>query len=114
MDGGNSLKILYVETLDAMCISWSKFHTSVFLFLGIVPGMRAYPLGNIDLQVTFGDHSNFHTETLIFEVVNFERSYHAILGHSWYAKFMAVSNYTYLKLKMPGPNGVIMVSGSFK
>ena len=27
---------------------------------------------------------------------------------------MAVPNYTYLKLKMPGPNGVITVSGSFE
>jgi hypothetical protein len=26
---------------------------------------------------------------------------------------MGVPNYTYLKLKMPGPNGVITVSGSF-
>ena len=31
-----------------------------------------------------------------------------------YAKFMAVPNYTYLKLKMPGPNGVITVNGSFE
>jgi hypothetical protein len=27
---------------------------------------------------------------------------------------MAVPNYTYLKLKLPGPNGVISVSGSFE
>jgi hypothetical protein len=27
---------------------------------------------------------------------------------------MAVPNYTYLKLKMPGPNGVITVNGSFE
>ena len=40
--------------------------------------------------------------------------YHAILGRSAYAMFMAVPNYTYLKLKMPGPNGVITVSGSFE
>ena len=26
---------------------------------------------------------------------------------------MAISNYTYLKLKMPGPNGVITVSSAF-
>ena len=26
---------------------------------------------------------------------------------------MAIPNYTYLKLKMPGPNGVIMVSSAF-
>jgi hypothetical protein len=27
---------------------------------------------------------------------------------------MTVPNYTYLKLKMPGPNGVIIVEGSFE
>ena len=27
---------------------------------------------------------------------------------------MAVPNYTYLKLKMPGPNGVITIEGSFE
>ena len=27
---------------------------------------------------------------------------------------MAVPNYTYLKLKLPGPNGVITMSGSFE
>ncbi|XP_025815575.1 uncharacterized protein LOC112892656 [Panicum hallii] len=62
----------------------------------------------------FGDCSNFRIETMIFEVVDFEGSYHTILGHPCYAKFMAVLNYTYLKLKMPGPNDIIMVSDSFK
>jgi hypothetical protein len=36
--------------------------------------MRVYPLGNIDLPVTFGARGNFHTETLIFEVVDFQGS----------------------------------------
>ena len=31
-----------------------------------------------------------------------------------YAKFMAIPNYTYLKLKMPGPKGVITVSSSYE
>jgi hypothetical protein len=81
MDGASSLNILYVETLDAMGIPRSKLRTSIFPFLGIVPGMRAYPMGNIELLVTFGDRNNFHTETLIFEVVNIEISYYTILGH---------------------------------
>jgi hypothetical protein len=76
--------------------------------------MRAYPLGNIDLPITFGDHSNFHIETLIFEVVDFEGSYHAILGRPCYTKFMVVPNCNYLKLKMPGPNSVIVVSSSIE
>ena len=48
-----------------------------------------------------------------FEVVDFPRTYHAILGRPCYAKFMAVPNYTYLKLKMLGPNGVITVGSTF-
>ena len=31
-----------------------------------------------------------------------------------YAKFMAIPNYTYLKMKMPGPKGVITVSPTFE
>ena len=50
---------------------------------------------------------------LTFEVVNFLGSYHAILGRQCYAKFMAVPNYTYLKLKMIGLNDVITVGSTF-
>ena len=46
-------------------------------------------------------------ETLTFMVVGFHGTYHAILGSPCYGKFMAVPNYTYLKLKMPGPCKVI-------
>ena len=77
-------------------------------------GKQAVPLGQIDLPVTFGDHSNYRTETLTFDVVGFLGTFHAILGRPWYAKFMAVPNYTYLKLKMPGPYGVITIGTSFR
>ena len=46
-------------------------------------------------------------------MVDFPGSYHAILGRPCYAKFMAISNYTYLKLKMLGPNDVITVGSTF-
>ena len=72
------------------------------------------PLGQIDLPVTFGDQSNYRIETLNFDVVGFPGTFHAILGRPCYAKFMAVPNYTYLKLNMPGPHGVITVGTSFQ
>ena len=53
-------------------------------------------------------------ETLTFEVVGFHGTYHAILGHPCYMKFMAVPNYTYLKLKMLGPGRVITIGISFQ
>ena len=46
-------------------------------------------------------------------MVDFAGSYHAILGWPCYAKFMVILNYTYLKLKMLGPNGVITVGSTF-
>jgi hypothetical protein len=47
-------------------------------------------------------------------VVGFRGTYHAILGRPCYAKFMAIPNYTYLKMKMPGPKGVITVGSSIE
>jgi hypothetical protein len=76
-------------------------------FHGIVPGKCVKPLGQIDLPVWFGTLDNFCKETLNFEVVGFRGAYHAILGRPCYAKFMAVPNYTYLKMKMSGPKGVV-------
>jgi hypothetical protein len=53
--------------------------------------------------------SNYCTETLAFEVVDFSRSYHVILGWSCYVKFMVIPSYAYLKLKIPKPAEVITV-----
>jgi hypothetical protein len=47
-------------------------------------------------------------------VVGFRGTYHAVLGRPCYAKFMAVPNYTYLKLKMSGPNRVITVGSTYR
>jgi len=68
----------------------------------------------MDLPITFRNPINYRMETLNFEVVGFHGTYHAILGHPCYAKFMIVPNYTYLKLKMSGPRGVIIVDTSFQ
>ena len=92
MDGGSGLNILYVDTLDAMRIPRSELCLVVSPFHGMIPGAQAYPLGPIDLPVTFGNRANFRSEVLTFEVVDFPGSYHAILGRPCYAKFMAIPN----------------------
>ena len=40
--------------------------------------------------------------------------HHAIFGRPAFAKFMARPCYIYSKIKMPGPNGIIIVQGDFK
>jgi hypothetical protein len=109
MDGGSSLNILYAHTLHLLGIGLDQLRPSTTPFHGVVPGKHVQPLGQIDLPVWFGTPDNFRKETLSFEVVGFKGAYHTILGWSCYAKFMAVPNYTYLKMKMLGPKGVITV-----
>jgi hypothetical protein len=113
MDGGSSLNIIYAETLRLLQINLSMIRAGATPFHGIIPGKRVQPLGQLDLPVCFGTPSNFWKETLTFEVVGFRGTYHVVLGRPCYAKFMVVPNYTYLKLKMPGPNRVITVGSTY-
>ena len=53
-------------------------------------------------------------EMLTFEIADFPGAYHAILGRPCYAKFMAIPNYTYLKLKMLGPHEIITIGGDLQ
>jgi hypothetical protein len=114
MDGGSSLNIIYTETLGLLQIDMSTIRAGAAPFHGIIPGKRVQPLGQLDLPVCFGTPSNFWKETLTFEVVGFRGTYHTVLGGRCYAKFMAVPNYTYLKLKMSGPNGVITIGSTYR
>ena len=45
MDGGSSLNILYVNTLDAMRIPRLELRPTSSPFYGVILGAQAYPLG---------------------------------------------------------------------
>jgi hypothetical protein len=114
MDRGSNLNIIYTETLGLLGIDLSTIRAGAAPFHGIVPGKRVLPLGQLDLPVYFETPSNFRRETLTFEVVGFRGTYHVVLGKTCYAKFVVVPNYTYLKLKMPGPKGIITVGSTYR
>ena len=69
-------------------------------------------MGSLVLEVVFGSPDNFRSEELIFDIAPFRSGYHALLGRTAFTRFNAVPHYAYLKLKMPGPCGVIIVSGN--
>ncbi|XP_066354542.1 uncharacterized protein [Miscanthus floridulus] len=114
MDGGSGLNIVHPGTLDRIGIPWSSLHPSKVSFYGIIPRKEVVPLERIRLNVTFDQLDNFCKEPLTFMVVNFPGIYNTILGQPCFTKFMVVPNYTYLKLNMLGPKGVITVEGSFE
>ena len=51
MDGGSGLNILYID----MRIPWSELCLVGSPFHGVILGAQAYPLGQIDLPVMFGN-----------------------------------------------------------
>jgi hypothetical protein len=111
INGRSGLNVIFVDTLKKMDFDFKRLTEWDEPFFGIVSGKAAYPMGRVSLPVTFGTKENFRTEYLSFEVADFKSSYHAILGRSMLARFMAVPHYTYLVLKMLAPKGVIIVYG---
>src|ERR1041384_3497752 len=113
MDGGSSMNIIFVSTLQKMLIPRSVWKKSSTVLHGVVPGEAATSLGVIELEVVFGNRRNFAKHVLEFEVLDWQSQYHAILGRPAFTQFMVVPHYAYLKLKMPGSTGVFTIDGSF-
>jgi hypothetical protein len=90
VDGGSSLNILFLVSFNQMGLSESLVHPSRAPFNGIVPSAATTPVSQITLPVTFGTRENFCTETIQFEVTNFEIAYNAFLGRPAHSKFMAI------------------------
>jgi hypothetical protein len=114
IDNGSSINIMYRDTMQKLGIKENMLEPSKTTFCGIVPGLSCAPLGKIRIDVMFGNRDNCRVENLIFEVVDLESPYHALLGRPALAKFMASSHVAYLKMKIPGPKGVITIIGDYK
>ena len=112
MDGGISLNLLYQDTVRKMGIDPSRIKPTTTTFKGAVLDIEAHCTGSIILEVVFSSPNNFRSEGLTFDIVPFRSSYHALLGRTAFARFNAVPHYAYLKLKMPGPCGVITINGN--
>jgi hypothetical protein len=114
VDAGSGINLIYAKTLWAMHISLEFLKPTDCSFHGIVLGSANYPLGRIALNVCFGNCQNYRRKKLDFKVMDWPSQYHAILRRPAFSRFMALLHYTYLVLKMLGPNGIITVKGSFE
>jgi hypothetical protein len=114
VDGGSSINVTFPQTLLGLGVALKELHESDTPFFGIVPTEGEYPLGHIYMLVTFGTPKNYRTEFLRFEVASFDCGYNAIIGRLGLAKFMAILHYSYMILKMSGPQGIITVHADFQ
>jgi hypothetical protein len=107
IDGGVAINLISLVAFQKLQIPLSRLSPSS-LFLGVYPG-SIIPLGSISLPVTFGTHENYHTESVIFDIMEVKLPFNAIIGRPALYQFIAVIHYGYLVLKMPSPNGIIKI-----
>jgi hypothetical protein len=105
---------MYRDTMQKLGIKENMLEPSKTTFHGIVPGLSCTPMGKIRIDVMFGSWDNYRVENLMFEVVDLDSPYHALLGRPVLAKFMTSTHVAYLKMKIPGPRGVITIIGDYK
>jgi hypothetical protein len=65
--------------------------------------------GCISLLVTFRMPENFRTESFLFDIMEVNLPFNAILGKPAMYQFIMVAHYGYLVLKMPSPSGVLKI-----
>jgi hypothetical protein len=75
-------------------------------------GKGTFPVGKIELPLSFGVAPNARSEQVTFDIVDMVYPYNAIMGRGSINKFEAAIHRLYLCMKIPGPQGVITVYGN--
>jgi hypothetical protein len=114
VDGGSSINVTFPRTLLALRVALKDLTESDTPFFSIMPTEGEYPLGHIYMPVTFGTPENYRNEFLRFEVARFDCGYDAIISRPGLAKFMAIPHYSYMILKMSGPQGINSMHADFQ
>jgi hypothetical protein len=109
IDGGAGLNVISHAAFKQLQILGSRLGPSR-PFSGVGP-QSVYPLGSIALPVTFETEENFHAENVVFDIAEVNLPFNAIIGRLALYRFMAISHYGYLVLKMPTPTGVLTMQG---
>jgi hypothetical protein len=111
MDTGSAADIIFVKAFRQMQEPDDKIHDATHPLCGF-GGRQIVALGKITMSVTFGYIHNTRTEQVVFDIVDMEYPYNAIIGRGTLNAFEAILHTTYLCMKIPSGQGPIDVHGS--
>jgi hypothetical protein len=111
VNNGNQADIIFLHAFDRMGINHSLLKPSDNPLYGF--GWKGtFPVGKIELPLSFGVAPNARSEQVTFDIVDMVYLYNAIMGRGSINKFEVAIHGLYLCMKIPGPQGVITVYGN--
>jgi hypothetical protein len=111
VDTGSAADIIFAKAFRQMQEQDDKIHDATHPLCGF-GGRQIVALGKITMPITFGFVHNTRTEQVVFDIVDMDYPYNAIIGRGTLNAFEAILHPTYLCMKIPSDQGPIAVHGS--
>jgi hypothetical protein len=111
VDIGSATDIIFAKAFRQMQELDDKIHDATHPLRGFI-GRQILALGKIIMSVTFGYVNNTRTKQVVFDIVDMEYPYNAIIGRGSLNAFEAILHPAYLYMKIPSEQGPIAVHGS--
>jgi hypothetical protein len=111
VDTGSAADIIFAKAFREMQEQDDKIHDATHPLCGF-GGRQLVALGKITMPITFGYVHNTRTKQVVFDIIDMEYPYNAIIGRGTLNAFKAILHPAYLCMKIPLDQGPIAVHGS--
>jgi hypothetical protein len=100
VDTGSAADIIFAKAFRQIREQIDKIPDATHSLYGF-GGRRIVALGKITMPITFGYVHNTRTEQVVFDIVDMEYPYNAIIGRGTLNAFEAILHPAYLCMKIP-------------
>jgi hypothetical protein len=111
VDIGCVADIIFAKSFRKMQEREDKIHDATHPLCGF-GGRQIVALGKITMSVTFGYVHNTRIEQVVFDIIDMEYPYNAIISRGMLNAFEAILDPAYLCMKIPSEQGPIVVQES--
>jgi hypothetical protein len=111
VDTGSAADIIFSKAFRQIQEPDDKIHDATHPLCGF-GGRQIMALNMITMPITFGYVHNTRTEHVVFDIIDMEYPYNAIIGRGMLNAFEAILHLAYICMKIPSDQGPIAVHGS--
>jgi hypothetical protein len=111
VDTGSASDIIFTKAFRQMQEPDDKIDDATHPLCGF-GGRQILALGKITMPVTFGYVHNTRTKQVVFDIIDMEYPYNAVIGRGTLNAFESILHPAYLCMKIPSEQGPIVVQWS--